>query len=147
MMRRVMTAAALAGGLLLAPLMPGQSAQAAVAGLKAAGDAPSSITLVRHGGGHGGHGWGGGHGFVGARHMGHFGHHGHFHGFHHRGHFHRGHFHHHHFRHRHHHDFFFVGVPYYYDDYYYGYDCYWLKRRAIRTGSSYWWHRYYECRY
>jgi hypothetical protein len=24
--------------------------------------------------------------------------------------------------------------------------CYWLKRRAINTGSRYWWHRYNECR-
>lgn len=29
----------------------------------------------------------------------------------------------------------------YYDD-----DCYWLKRRAIHTGSPYWWHRYRACR-
>jgi hypothetical protein len=25
-------------------------------------------------------------------------------------------------------------------------DCYWLKRRALNTGSRYWWHRYQECR-
>lgn len=31
---------------------------------------------------------------------------------------------------------------------YYGYrSCYWLKRRAIRTGSRYWWRRYQRCRY
>ena len=24
--------------------------------------------------------------------------------------------------------------------------CYWLKRRALNTGSRYWWHRYHECR-
>ena len=24
--------------------------------------------------------------------------------------------------------------------------CYWLKRRALNTGSRYWWHRYQECR-
>ena len=24
--------------------------------------------------------------------------------------------------------------------------CYWLKRRALDTGSRYWWHRYHECR-
>ena len=34
------------------------------------------------------------------------------------------------------------GRPYY-DDY--G-DCGWLRRRAIETGSSYWWRRYRECR-
>jgi len=31
--------------------------------------------------------------------------------------------------------------PFYYDN-----DCYWLKRRAISTGSRYWWRRYRECR-
>jgi hypothetical protein len=25
-------------------------------------------------------------------------------------------------------------------------DCRWLKRRAIHTGSSYWWSRYHACR-
>ena len=24
--------------------------------------------------------------------------------------------------------------------------CYWLKRRALNSGSRYWWHRYQECR-
>ena len=33
----------------------------------------------------------------------------------------------------------------YYNDVYYGDDCYWLKVRALRTGSRYWWNRYYEC--
>jgi hypothetical protein len=30
----------------------------------------------------------------------------------------------------------------------YGYydECRWLKRRAIHTGSSYWWSRYHACR-
>lgn len=44
--------------------------------------------------------------------------------------------------------FFFAGVPYgyYYDDYaYYGDDCGWLYRRAIQTGSPYWWQRYQVC--
>jgi hypothetical protein len=35
------------------------------------------------------------------------------------------------------------GRPYYYGDY--G-DCGWLRRRAIETGSSYWWRRYRDCR-
>ena len=26
-------------------------------------------------------------------------------------------------------------------------DCYWLKRRAINSGSRYWWRRYNECRW
>jgi hypothetical protein len=52
---------------------------------------------------------------------------------------------HHHFHHR-----VFVGVPfaygYYYDDGYYHDDgCYWLKRRALNTGSRYWWNRYHVC--
>jgi hypothetical protein len=33
----------------------------------------------------------------------------------------------------------------FYDGYYYG-ECEWLRRRAIATGSSYWWRRYYQCR-
>jgi hypothetical protein len=36
------------------------------------------------------------------------------------------------------------GRPYLFDDDY-G-DCGWLRRRAIETGSSYWWRRYRECR-
>jgi hypothetical protein len=46
---------------------------------------------------------------------------------------------------------FLVGYPYYsygyYDDGYYGYDCEWLYRRAIVTGSPYWWRRYRNCDY
>ena len=26
-------------------------------------------------------------------------------------------------------------------------DCYWLRRKALNTGSRYWWHRYNECRW
>lgn len=29
----------------------------------------------------------------------------------------------------------------------YGSSCQWLKRKAIRTGSRYWWNRYEACRY
>jgi hypothetical protein len=49
------------------------------------------------------------------------------------------------FRHHrfHRHRFAFVGVyPYAYGD-----GCYWLKRRAIHTGSRYWWRRYFACRH
>jgi hypothetical protein len=74
---------------------------------------------------------------------------GHFHG----GHFHGGHFHgggqrfgfHHHRFHRfhRHNRFVIVGAyPYYYDD-----GCYWLRRRALYTGSPYWWRRYNACTY
>jgi hypothetical protein len=60
--------------------------------------------------------------------------------------------HHGHHHHRKHHRRFrgyaFYGLPYVYaysayDDY----DCGYLRRRAVRTGSSYWWRRYEECRY
>lgn len=34
-------------------------------------------------------------------------------------------------------------APYYYDDYDDG--CGWLLQRARRTGSRYWWNRYYDC--
>jgi hypothetical protein len=37
--------------------------------------------------------------------------------------------------------------PYYYDDYY-SYDdqpCGWLRRKAVRTNSRYWWRRYERC--
>lgn len=45
--------------------------------------------------------------------------------------------------------FFAAGYPYYdydYGDYGYG-GCGYLYRRAVATGSSYWWHRYRACRY
>jgi hypothetical protein len=32
-----------------------------------------------------------------------------------------------------------------YNDYGYAGDCYWLKRKALYTGSGYWWNRYYAC--
>jgi hypothetical protein len=41
-----------------------------------------------------------------------------------------------------------VGVPIIYGGYYYYYgDCGWLRRRALATGSLYWWDRYYACVY
>ncbi len=53
----------------------------------------------------------------------------------------------HHFRHvpRFHHRRFFVSAPVVYSSY--NDDCYSLKRRAITTGSPYWWHRYRACLY
>lgn len=59
-------------------------------------------------------------------------------------------------RHRHHrHRRFYGGgyYPYYgygygaayYGDYYGSSDCGWLRRKAVRTGSSYWWRRYEQC--
>jgi hypothetical protein len=52
-------------------------------------------------------------------------------------------------RHRHHRHFRygFVGAPIYYHGYYYRGGCGWLRRRALATGSPYWWHRYRACRY
>lgn len=41
-----------------------------------------------------------------------------------------------------------IGYPYYYGGgYYSGYysDCGWLYRKAIQTGSAYWWQRYQMC--
>ncbi len=34
---------------------------------------------------------------------------------------------------------------YFYDGYYHG-DCAWVRRKAISTGSAYWWRRYRQCR-
>ena len=42
--------------------------------------------------------------------------------------------------------YFGFGAPYYYgNSYYYGSNCDWLYRRAVRTGSKYWWRRYRNC--
>lgn len=67
----------------------------------------------------------------------------------HRGHGHHGHRHH---GHRHHRHFYFAaplafGGYYgsYYGDYYGGEGCYSLRRRAVLTGSHYWWNRYNAC--
>ncbi|MFN0217804.1 MAG: hypothetical protein ACKVP4_03200 [Hyphomicrobium sp.] len=56
-------------------------------------------------------------------------------------------------RHRGHKRRFYAGYPYYWagplvysQAYSYGDDCGWLHRKAIQTGSSYWWTRYNECR-
>jgi len=43
--------------------------------------------------------------------------------------------------------FFYYGSPYYYDRYYYDAPCRWLRRRAVRSGSRYWWRRYRRCLY
>ncbi len=42
-----------------------------------------------------------------------------------------------------------VGLPIIYGGYHYYYygDCDWLRRRALATGSLYWWDRYYACTY
>jgi len=70
-----------------------------------------------------------------------------------RGHFrHRHHFHgprfhryrHHGFRRFH---YGFIGGPVYFHRYHYRGGCGWLRRRALITGSPYWWHRYRACRH
>lgn len=50
--------------------------------------------------------------------------------------------------HRFHRRHFYFGPSYYYRPSYYRYDngCYWLKRKALYTGSRYWWRRYWNCR-
>lgn len=89
----------------------------------------SDIVNVRHGGGHGGMR----HGGVGIRHGGFGIRHGH--GIRHGGFGHRRHF----------------GTRLYVAPLYgYGYghrSCYWLKRKALNTGSRYWWRRYNACRW
>jgi hypothetical protein len=60
------------------------------------------------------------------------------------------HFRHHYHRHHHYRPYFYTryAFPVYSYAYTssYGDGCYWLKRRAIHTGSAYWWHRYRDCR-
>jgi hypothetical protein len=90
-------------------------------------------TADARGGHHGGHhGYSGRHGYTGPRSFGprHSG--PRFYG--------RGH-------HRHHGRGFIIGAPFVYGGYsYYGYGgCEWLRRRAIATGSPYYWDRYYAC--
>jgi hypothetical protein len=54
----------------------------------------------------------------------------------------------HRYGHKHHRKFrgfAFYGYPYFYGYSGYG-SCDWLYRRAINTGSAYWWNRYYACR-
>jgi hypothetical protein len=51
-------------------------------------------------------------------------------------------------RRHHRHRRIFVGGPIFYGGYYYYYGhCDWLRRRAIATGSPYWWNRYNTCVY
>lgn len=151
MMLRSTILAAMTSALMLANAAPA-SANAAAAGLKTMpAVAPGALIEVRRGG-HGGHGGfrafggGGGHAFRGGgggfRHFrGHAGPRLHFGG---RRHFggHR------HFGHRHHRRYrgLYFAAPFItYGAYNYG-SCHYLKRKAIRTGSRYWWRRYYRCR-
>jgi hypothetical protein len=66
-----------------------------------------------------------------------------------RGHFRRGH--HAHWKRRHHRRFYpwyYSGLGFYSSGLYdYGYDCEYLRDRAVATGSVYWWRRYRACEY
>jgi hypothetical protein len=144
MSKRLCVAGALAAGLLMTGLAAGSATAAPLAKTEIA---MPGVTLVRGRGpggfGNMGRGPGIGHSFHfnGGPHIGHMGHGGPH--FSHHGHFGRG------IR-------FYPGFygyapyynSYYYDDDYYAYsdDCGWLKRRALRTNSRYWWRRYHACR-
>jgi hypothetical protein len=149
---RFLTAGALAAGLLM--MAPGAATavpmgSAVTAGPTANPEVPvPGITLVRGHGGPGGFGGirgggGGGFRFQGGPHFGgHFGHFGHGHG-HWHGHGHGVRF----------YPYYYGYAPYYYGDYDYYYgddyvsdDCLWLRRKAVRTNSRYWWRRYHACR-
>jgi hypothetical protein len=55
-----------------------------------------------------------------------------------------------HFRHAHRfhsHRYLYYGVPFAYGYYSYVDSCHWMRRRALFTGSSYWWNRYNACLY
>lgn len=134
MLKSACLAVASAGFILFSSAMPSAAAPAAP-GAKSMTPAGSGlVTQVRRGGHHHGGGFGAGRGFrsggvgfvgrgYGGRHWG-------------------GHRHH---RHRGWGGVYFA-APLYYGAYDYGYgDCRWLKRKAWRTGSSYWWRRYNRC--
>jgi len=147
-MRHVVVAGAVAAAaLLMAGAVPRSADALPVANAKLQVSPDSGVTLVRRGGGghHGGGHHGGGH--HGLR-IGGGGHHGH--GIHiGRSHFRGG-------GGRHHHrgggirvyPRYYSYAPYYYGDYdsYYEDECAWLRRKARRTDSSYWWRRYERCR-
>lgn len=148
-MKQMLAAGVLIGGLTLAGASQAAPATAAQ-GLKAP---PSGVTLVRRGGGHGGGHFGRGGGAFRGGHIGGFrgGHIGRFRGGHIRS-----------FRGariggwrggRHWRGGRWGGLGWWgptigiglYDGYYYS-GCRWLYRKAVRTGSPYWWRRYRHCR-
>jgi len=162
MMIRLGVATALAGTLIATCFVSG-SAQATSMPVLKSDNPPDIVTLVKHGGGHhggghhgGGHHGGGHHGGGGKHHYGGGGkHHYGGGGKHHYGgggkhHAHKGgghgyynqHKHHGHYRHYGYYGWY--GRPYFGYGYYGG-GCGWLYRRAIATGSPYWWDRYYDC--
>lgn len=126
-----------AAGLMFGYTAPA-SANAAMSGATNAPGASKSVVIDvrRRGGGHHMHRGGGRHHFRGGgrRHWG---------GRHH-GHRHHGHRHH---RYRRHYRGIYFGAPYLYYGGYGSSSCGWLYRKAVRTGSSYWWRRYNRCRY
>lgn len=127
-----------ASGVLVAcvALAPGFVATGSAAPIVQHDMLPATSGIVQvHGGGHGhGHG-GGGHGHGGGHHGG--GGHGHG-GGHHGG---GGH---HYDGHYGYYGYYDYGPSYYYGGDTYG-ECRSLRRRAVRTGSRYWWRRYRDC--
>jgi hypothetical protein len=168
MIIRLSVATALAGTLIATCFVSGSAQAASMPVLKS--DAPPGlVTLVGRGGG-GGHGHGGGghgHGGGGHGHGGKYAHGGGGHGHggkhaHHGGggkryyggggrHYaHKGGGHGHYDRHKHHEHYRSYGYYGWYGRPYFGYGyygggCGWLYRRAVATGSPYWWDRYYDC--
>lgn len=158
MIKHVLAAGALAGALLMtgATTRPAEAIPVA----KSQADADGGVTLARRGGGGGGFkGFGGGGGFKGFGGGGFKGFKGgggyggggfKFKGGY--GGYHGGYGKPHHGR-RHHrgpriryYPYYSYYPYYYYDSYYYDDSCAWLRRKALRTGSSYWWRRYERCR-
>ncbi len=143
-MQRTMMAG-LAAGALFTAVATVHTAEAFAAGKVQAPAAGSMVTEVGRGGYGGGGGPGGGGGGPGGGHGGGHGHHGGGPGPGWGG----GGGHHHH--HGHGGGFRFYGAPFVgYGAYYYGggghYEgCGWLRRRALATGSRYWWARYEDC--
>lgn len=136
-MKRILMAASAVGGVLT--MFAATQAASAVPLTKPQASPQGVVEQAGRGGhgmGGGGHGIGGGHGGHGG-----FGHGGH-------GGFGHGGGHHHHGHHGHFRGFYgapFVGYGAYYAYRDYGDDCRWLRRRALATGSPYWWDRYYAC--
>jgi hypothetical protein len=153
MIRHVLAAGTLAGALLMVSAAPRPAEALPISKLQS--NTESDVTLVRKsGGGHGGFRGHGGGGFKAGRSGGFRGLRG--------GHAKRfggghGGFGKPHFRGRGHHrgpKIRFRSRSYGYAPYYYGYydsyyddSCAWLRRKALRTGSRYWWRRYERCRH
>jgi len=156
-----LSAATALAGTLIATCFVSGSAQATFMPVVKSDATPDLVTLVKHGGGHhgGGH-HGGGHHGGGHHGGGHHAHHGgggkhphsgggkRYYGGGGKHHAYRGGGYGHYYRHKHygHYRGYYGWYSRPYFGYgYYGGECGWLYRRAIATGSPYWWDRYYDC--